>query len=223
MSGTESFLTRWSRLKRKPQVAAPAEGLSAPEGVSAPEHVPPSADASSVSVFDAASLPSIESIVADSDIRQFLHADVPPELTRAALRSAWSADPAIRDFIGIAESQWDFNDAAAMPGFGPVSPADYLAAQMLESAICTLQNAAADPDAVTQPAQYDAALRRSSPGEHVQTPVPAPKPATTQSTAMTTMQAQLLLTDDESGDEPALAESTHSSPPPHSHGGALPK
>jgi TorA maturation chaperone TorD len=30
-------------------------------------------------------------------------------------------DPAIRDFIGIAESQWDFNDPTAMPGFGPLT------------------------------------------------------------------------------------------------------
>jgi TorA maturation chaperone TorD len=33
-------------------------------------------------------------------------------------------DPAIRDFIGIAESQWDFNDPTAMPGFGPLRAND---------------------------------------------------------------------------------------------------
>ena len=43
---------------------------------------------------------------------------MPAELTRAALRQAWASDPAIRDFIGIAENQWDFNDPEAMPGFG---------------------------------------------------------------------------------------------------------
>jgi hypothetical protein len=45
---------------------------------------------------------------------------VPAELTRAALRRAWTSDPAIRDFIGIAENQWDFNDPDGIPGFGPL-------------------------------------------------------------------------------------------------------
>jgi hypothetical protein len=51
---------------------------------------------------------------------------VPAELTRIALRRAWASDPAIRDFIGIAESQWDFNDPHAMPGFGPLQRTDNL-------------------------------------------------------------------------------------------------
>ena len=42
----------------------------------------------------------------------------PLELSRAALRRAWAADPAIRDFVGLAENAWDFTDPTAMPGFG---------------------------------------------------------------------------------------------------------
>jgi hypothetical protein len=45
-------------------------------------------------------------------------------LARAALRRAWVADPAIRDFVGIAENQWDFNDPNAIPGFGSLGPLD---------------------------------------------------------------------------------------------------
>ena len=71
--------------------------------------------------FDPASLPPIESIGAESDIRAFLQAGVPPDLSRAALRRAWSADPAIRDFIGLVENGWDFNDPNGIPGFGPIS------------------------------------------------------------------------------------------------------
>jgi hypothetical protein len=56
------------------------------------------------------------------DVTQFLRAGVPAELTRAALRRTWATDPAIRDFIGIAENQWDFNDPNAIPGFGPPAP-----------------------------------------------------------------------------------------------------
>jgi hypothetical protein len=70
--------------------------------------------------FDPASLPAIESITVNTDITGFLQSRVPAALTRAALRQAWASDPAIRDFIGIAENQWDFNDPNAMPGFGPL-------------------------------------------------------------------------------------------------------
>jgi hypothetical protein len=114
MSDPETFLSRWLRLKRESEAALPP------------------AEAASSAAFDPTSLPAIESIVADTDIRQFLHEAVPPELTRAALRSAWTADPAIRDFVGIAENQWDFNDHASIPGFGPLVAADYLAARAVE-------------------------------------------------------------------------------------------
>ena len=57
-----------------------------------------------------------------TDIRAFLAPGVPKELARAALRRAWSADPAIRDFMGLAENDWDFTDPAAMPGFGALPP-----------------------------------------------------------------------------------------------------
>jgi hypothetical protein len=45
---------------------------------------------------------------------------VPAELTVAALRRAWVSDPVIRDFIGIAENQWDFTNPTTIPGFGPL-------------------------------------------------------------------------------------------------------
>ncbi len=54
----------------------------------------------------------------DSDIRAFLEKGVPVALTKAALRRAWTADPAIRDFMRIAENQWDFTDPTSIPGFG---------------------------------------------------------------------------------------------------------
>ncbi len=43
---------------------------------------------------------------------------MPADLTRAALRRAWTADPAIRDFIEIAENQYDFATGSDLPGFG---------------------------------------------------------------------------------------------------------
>jgi hypothetical protein len=69
---------------------------------------------------DLSSMPPIDSIGAATDITAFLRKGVPRELSRAALRRAWTADPAIRDFVGLAENAWDFNDPNAMPGFGPL-------------------------------------------------------------------------------------------------------
>jgi hypothetical protein len=118
MSESEDFLSRWSRLKRESGVAGSDVAEKRTTDAS------PGADVPSLPAFDAASLPPIESIAADSDVRPFLQACVPAELTRAALRRTWTADPAIRDFVGIADSQWDFNDPAAMPGFGSLGAAD---------------------------------------------------------------------------------------------------
>jgi hypothetical protein len=113
----EDFLSRWSRLKREAGIEESSDEQRA--------DAVPGAAVASAPAFDPASLPPIESIGADSDIRPFLAAGVPAELTCAALRCAWAADPAIRDFIGIAESQWDFNDPDAIPGFGPLAVAEY--------------------------------------------------------------------------------------------------
>ena len=71
-------------------------------------------------LFDAASLPPIAAIGPGSDIRPFLDPGVPQELTRAALRRAWTTDPAIRDFVGLSENSWDFNARDGIPGFCPL-------------------------------------------------------------------------------------------------------
>jgi hypothetical protein len=117
MSGDESFLARWSRRKRgaalethaRPEPAATERGA---EPVP-PDQAPPP--------IDPATLPPLESIGAGSDIRAFLAVGVPADLTRAALRRAWSADPTIRDFVGLSENSWDFTAAGGVPGFGSVT------------------------------------------------------------------------------------------------------
>ena len=119
-SEPEPFLKRWSRRKQatvqrpSPADAAPPEGDAkrAPsvDGKEKPDALPP----------HIAALPPIETIAADTDIRAFLVKGVPAELQQAALRQAWSADPAIRDFVGMADYDWDFNASDAKPGFGPL-------------------------------------------------------------------------------------------------------
>jgi len=162
MSERESFLSRWSRLKRESGI----EGIDGEK----PADAVPSTDASPAPAFDPASLPPIESIVADSDVRPFLAAGVPAELTRAALRSAWVADPGIRDFIGIAESQWDFNQPNAIPGFGPLIIAEYRRA--LEIHALAGSDVAAgkveSPDQPERPSSVDLDAH-SAPAEEVRT------------------------------------------------------
>ena len=131
MSDQENFISRWSRRKRdtanenaqpdKPAAtcpdkpaepgpdATPAVAGTAPGAASAPE-------------FDLTKLPALDSIGANTDIRDFLQPGVPQALKLAALRRAWSADPAIRDYIGPADYAWDFTDPKAMPGFGDLGP-----------------------------------------------------------------------------------------------------
>jgi hypothetical protein len=65
---------------------------------------------------DLAKLPSIDSIAATTDIRPFLALGVPLRLAHAALRRAWVVDPRIRDFRGLQENDWDFNDPSGIPG-----------------------------------------------------------------------------------------------------------
>jgi hypothetical protein len=118
MSEDEGFLARWSRLKRE-QAVAPSrrDDAQAPPGQAPGEHAPPQID-EPLPPVDLASLPPIESMGAGSDISAYLGVGVPLELTKAALRSAWRADPAVRNFVEIADNQWDFNTPDAIPGFG---------------------------------------------------------------------------------------------------------
>jgi Protein of unknown function (DUF3306) len=104
----DNVFLRWVRLKHTSQQAVSSEAATEQRGI----------DAAMPEPFDPATLPSIDSITADTDIVAFLRSDVPTELTRAALRRAWTSDPAIRDFIGVAENQWDFNDPNGIAGFG---------------------------------------------------------------------------------------------------------
>ena len=111
---SEGFLSRWSRRKRAvvegraPEEAAPPAPLEAK-----PEALP----AEPEDEFDLTSLPPIESLTIESDFKAFLHRKVPLDLRAAALRRAWSLDPAIRDFIGPADYAWDFNAPDGVPGF----------------------------------------------------------------------------------------------------------
>jgi hypothetical protein len=145
MSDPDNFIARWSRRKRaaaEDQVgeksAMPVPDAVAKDALAAEDAHRPGNAAEACSggtqppelSLDLAKLPPVESITAESDIRAFLAPGVPPELTRAALRRAWSADPDIRDFIELCENSWDFNAPGAMAGFGPLQMTDELRRQV---------------------------------------------------------------------------------------------
>src|SRR5262245_10884711 len=163
MSEPENFIARWSRRKREavedaeatkssaaPRPAAESvhpiedqrEGSDAPQARSGASESPEFAP-------DPAKLPPIETITAATDIRAFLAPGVAPELTRAALRRAWAADPKIRDFIGLSENSWDFNAPGAMTGFGSLEMTDELRQQIARMVGRSLANEATDSPAQT--------------------------------------------------------------------------
>jgi hypothetical protein len=149
----EDFLARWSR--RKHSSAAGEKPAAEPAPVRADAVPNPAGTVRNVEpVFDPATLPPIHSITAVSDISAFLQQGVPAELARAALRRVWTADPAIRDFVGLAENAWDFTDPHAMPGFGPLESSDEVR-RMIADLVDRIGQAATPhvPEAEAAPAQ----------------------------------------------------------------------
>lgn len=128
MSRDEPFLARWSRKKREVAARSDAE-----------KHRPNAAETAKPAAATAGEappvmpLPPIESIESASDIKAFLAPGVPLELTREAFRRVWTADPAIRDFVGLSENAWDFNAQGGVPGFDSLAAQDVrrLVAQVL--------------------------------------------------------------------------------------------
>jgi hypothetical protein len=224
----EGFLTRWSRRKREAGEHVdklPADATDTPTPAAAAEttDVPASTDTGAAATevakaeataVDLDSLPSIESITSGTDIRAFLAPGIPPQLTRAALRRAWLVDPAIRDFVGLAENAWDFNAPDTVPGFGSSIPAADLRRMM---ASFSSENPQGDEDA------------SPSEGEPLTEPEVSPPPDT-QPPPVAANAAEVV--DEESppedaadGDAALQKEAADERPmrPGPRHGGALPR
>jgi hypothetical protein len=171
VSEPEAFLTRWARRKRDaakdaPAVAANSDASDEPSPEAAiggaksadPAHRGlPEAEAlpSLPPVSDAAQLPALDSISAATDVRAFLAPGVPAELTRAALRRAWSADPAIRDFVGLADYDWDFNTPGAIAGFQPFEMTEELHQRITDMVGRNLPSAQTEQPAAENPAEVN--------------------------------------------------------------------
>ncbi|MBR0710923.1 DUF3306 domain-containing protein [Bradyrhizobium liaoningense] len=203
----DKFLARWSRLKQEAKETAAQPDPAMHDNT---QSAPPPATKDDDVEFDLSSLPSIDSITSATDIKAFLRKGIPQELTRAALRRAWSADPVIRDFVGLAENAWDFNDPSAMPGFGPLDCSEAELAAFVDRIIGGISKSA---EALSEtPVEVADSSRELPEVERSNVEIvaeeearPAPAPAAAQLT---------------------VAESTGSeqlSVPRRTHGGALPR
>jgi hypothetical protein len=218
----EEFLGRWSRLKREARAGndapQPAESMQA-GSLAAPSG---SAEDAATPELDLSSLPPIDSIDAATDITAFLRKGIPQELSRAALRRAWAADPAIRDFVGLAENAWDFNDPNAMPGFGPLDCSEAELRALVDRIVGDVREAAeALPDPLAE--VNEAAQLVSSGRDAAQEPNPAEEMAALSATdasapvepATISAAPQPSITDRSDNEEPSVRRRTH--------GGALPR
>lgn len=131
--GQAGFLGRWSRRKQaaRTQEASDASPPDTPaaEGVPGDTNgLPPNASATSPSPDaepeELVVPPSLDEIGADFDLAPWLKRNVPETWKLAALRRAWSNDPAIRDFKGLADYDLDYNTPGMAPGYGPLSESD---------------------------------------------------------------------------------------------------
>jgi Protein of unknown function (DUF3306) len=138
----EEFLKRWSRRKQEAKQEPSKAGEQAPPHGQTAAASPETAEVASEPEIDLSKLPSIDSITAATDITEFLRKGIPDELSRAALRRAWAADPAIRDFVGLAENAWDFTDPSAIPGFGALQGTPEQIGAMVERVLGGVRNAA---------------------------------------------------------------------------------
>lgn len=147
--GDEPFLSRWSRRKREQpetQVAAKPSAASRQRPDPSDEQAPANtvAETEAAPPLNLSTLPRVEELTAQTDITAFLDSRVPAALRNAALNRMWTLDPAIRDFIEVAENQWNWNIPGGAPGYGPLEPGTDVA-KLLEQATGMLPKA--DPQA----------------------------------------------------------------------------
>ncbi len=219
MSEPENFLTRWSR--RKVEAEQPVDRASDANEKAGPQEQPGGVAAEAKQdeakkegeEVDLSKLPPIESIGPETDIRAFLQKGIPSELTRAALRQVWTSDPAIRNFIGIAENQYDFATGSDIPGFGPLTPADDVARMVRQ----IMGEGVPRPPSPSEPEPAPEADAQALQTSTEPVEVAEESPASDQVAAL----------DDVSPQNDAVQQNEASeeedSSAPHSHGGALPR
>jgi hypothetical protein len=127
----ESFLARWSRLKRAggalPEQGSAAAAEAGEEARAAPSPAPaaesrdePARSGERVAAPEI-ELPDPDTLDATADFRIFLREGVPEDLQRRALRRLWRVNPIISSVCPLVEYGEDYTDAATViPGLKSV-------------------------------------------------------------------------------------------------------
>lgn len=120
----ETFLSRWSRLKRQSAEPVP-EPLAEEPPAQLPEPVPDEGAEAAGETAEAAEaddplkdLPPVEELTRESDYTPFLRAEVPEDLHRQALRKLWTSDPVFANDDGLKDYADDY--ASLFTGNVPV-------------------------------------------------------------------------------------------------------
>ena len=137
----EPFLSRWSRRKRAVERgdAAPADGVADAASADARDGAVQTGERSGAKggagggeqELDLSTLPKVDDLDQHSDIKAFLDARVPAALRNAALGRMWTLDPTIRDFIEVAENQWNWNVPGGAPFYEPLEGGAEMAEEIL--------------------------------------------------------------------------------------------
>lgn len=141
-SSDESFLARWSRLKRQPSerdVSAPAEPPANDESDSVDARACDE-DVRQVDAAHAEAQPrdeaqgenapagrdfsdfNFDDLDFESDYQQFMKDDVPEDVRHKALRRLWVSNPVLANMDGLDDYCEDYTDAAVVP-IGPLKTA----------------------------------------------------------------------------------------------------
>ncbi len=225
MNDPDNFLSRWSRRKRGADAGNSEAEISGekPDNRETPaddqtRQLAAKDEAGRPPAFDVASLPPIESIDAGTDISAFMQTGVPAALRHAALRRAWTADPAIRDFMGPTENFWDApGPDGTIPGFGELDPG------------LDVKRMVSELFGETTPDKPEAEQRASATapaqsGENLETPegrdkmaVPMAQQSAPHQTDNGATQNKTAQTVEQTGQEPPMQKMTRR------HGGAMPE
>jgi hypothetical protein len=201
--GSEGFLSRWSKRKAE---------MREQEQKPAAESAPPPAAEEVEEEIDLATLPSIESLTAESDFSLFLKKGVPLALRNAALRKLWLTEPSVVNYKALVEYNWDFT----APGYGDLLPTDNIAkmAQQVFSGFSQAPSAEEAPqpeaaeESIVQPAQQQA--------------LPAPEQEQAVAAVRTSDQPAPVEPAVEPAHESVIEPTADPLPPRRRHGGALP-
>jgi hypothetical protein len=106
----EGFLSRWNRRKQE------AKATPAPVAERPPESLPPAVVEEKPADFPPP--PDLATIDASTDLTPWLRKSFVPEAWKTeALRKMWAAAPEVRNFRGLQDYDWDFNNLDSIPGF----------------------------------------------------------------------------------------------------------